>query len=797
MTFFGECGMRRWLKRGAWAFGVLVGIVVVVIGVAWFLLRGSLPALEGEQSVAGLQARVSVSRDALGVVTIDAGSEADAMRALGLVHAQERYFEMDLMRRAAAGELSELFGPAAVPTDQRMRVHRLRARTDAHLAQALGERPQVVQAYVEGVNRGLGSLRVRPWPYLLLRQQPTAWTATDSVLAGLAMYADLQDPTNENELAMRRIREVAPPALYALLSHDGSEWDAPLFGQARGNALLPPADALQLRNGQRPSPSAHEGTSERAGQDVHGSNNFAVAGALTADGRAILADDMHLGLRAPNLWFRVRLRYPHPRAPDGQVDVSGFSLPGLPAIVVGSNGHVAWGFTNSYIDNADFMPVAAGAEGVQVHEERIRVAGGADVSLRVRETAWGPILHERADGSGEALRWTAQLPGAVSMAFADMARAGDLDDALKIADRAGIPTQNLLLADAKGRIAWRLIGARPDRAADCPPSGFTTVAPAHCAPWAIRSDQSPALVDPPGQRLWTANGRVLDGADLAVAGNAGYDLGARGRQIRDDLNAKQRFSERDLLAIQLDDRAVFLERWWTLLRQVVEYSDDPALKRLEAASRQWEGHASAEAVSYRIARGFRSKVQDIITTALLAPAKQSLGEDYLEPKLAQVEGVLWPLVSEQPAHLLPAPYADWNALLADAARQAGTELAEKGADLSRRTWGERNTAAICHPISRALPAFARPWLCMPADALPGDSNLPRVQGPSFGASQRMVVSPGHEADGIIHMPGGQSGHPLSPFWGAGHEDWVHGRPTPFLPGKARYTLVLEPGREAD
>ncbi|WP_217537330.1 penicillin acylase family protein [Stenotrophomonas sp. GbtcB23] len=789
--------MRRWLKRGAWACGVLVGIVVVVIGVAWFLLRGSLPALEGEQSVAGLQARVSVSRDALGVVTIDAGSEADAMRALGLVHAQERYFEMDLMRRAAAGELSGLFGSAAVATDQRMRVHRLRARTDAHLAQALGERPQVVQAYVEGVNRGLGSLRVRPWPYLLLRQQPTAWTATDSVLAGLAMYADLQDPTNENELAMRGIREVAPPALYALLSHDGSEWDAPLFGKARGNALLPPADALHLRNGQRPSPSAHEGSSERAGQDVHGSNNFAVAGALTADGRAILADDMHLGLRAPNLWFRVRLRYPDPAAPDGQVDVSGFSLPGLPAIVVGSNGHVAWGFTNSYIDNADFMPVAAGAEGVQVHEERIRVAGGADVSLRVRETAWGPILHERADGSGEALRWTAQLPGAVSMAFADMARAGDLDDALKIADRAGIPTQNLLLADAKGRIAWRLIGARPDRAADCPPSGFTTVAPAHCAPWAIRSDQSPALVDPPGQRLWTANGRVLDGADLAVAGNAGYDLGARGRQIRDDLNAKQRFSERDLLAIQLDDRAVFLERWWTLLRQVVEYSDDPALKRLEAASRQWEGHASAEAVSYRIARGFRSKVQDIITTALLAPAKQSLGEDYLEPKLAQVEGVLWPLVSEQPAHLLPAPYEDWNALLADAARQAETELAEKGADLSRRTWGERNTAAICHPISRALPAFARPWLCMPADALPGDSNLPRVQGPSFGASQRMVVSPGHEADGIIHMPGGQSGHPLSPFWGAGHEDWVHGRPTPFLPGKARYTLVLEPGKEAD
>ncbi|WP_313348664.1 penicillin acylase family protein [Stenotrophomonas sp.] len=776
--------MRRWLKRGAWG---LVLLVLVVIGLVWWLLRGSLPTLDGEQHLTGLQGRASVTRDALGVVTIDAGSEADAMRALGLVHAQERYFEMDLMRRSAAGELSALFGPAAVPMDQRMRVHRLRARTDAHLAVAMGDRPQVVQAYVEGVNSGLKDLRVRPWPYLLLRQAPAAWTATDSVLTGLAMYADLQDPTNQNELAMRRIRDVVPPALYALLSHDGSEWDAPLFGEARGNAELPDADAVRLGKDQG---SAAAGKAPDA--DVHGSNNFAVAGALTADGRAILADDMHLGLRAPNLWFRVRVRFPDPDAPGGKVDASGFSLPGLPAIVVGSNGHVAWGFTNSYIDNADYVAVPAGAGGITTHQERIQVAGQPDVMLRVRETAWGPLLHERADGSGEALRWTAQLPGAVRLDFAHLARARDLDDALRIADRAGIPTQNLLLADQHGRIAWRLIGARPDRAAECPPNGATSVAPATCAPWSIRSDHSPALVDPPTQRLWTANGRVLDGADLAVAGNAGYDLGARGRQIRDDLLAKQRFNENDLLAIQLDDRAVFLERWWGVLRQVVEHSDDPALKRLEVASRHWEGRAAPDAVSYRITRGFRGKVQDIVSAGLLAQAKARLGAAYLEPKLAQIEGVLWPLVTERPAHLLPPPYKDWDALLAEAARQAEAELAEQGPDLARRTWGERNTASICHPISRALPAFARPWLCMPADGLPGDRDMPRVQGPAFGASQRMVVSPGHEDQGLIHMPGGQSGHPLSPFWGAGHEDWVQGTPTPFLPGEARYTLVLEP-----
>ena len=780
--------MGYWLKRG---LGLLVVLAVLVTVAIWALLRGSLPTLQGEQPLPGLQAPASVSRDALGVVTIEAASQADAMRALGLVHAQERYFEMDLMRRTAAGELAELFGPAALEMDQRMRVHRLRARTRAHLAEAIGRQPQVVQAYVQGVNDGLAGLRVRPWPYLLLRQLPARWEATDSVLTGLAMYADLQDPRNHNELAMRRIRAVVPPALHALLTHDGSEWDAPLFGAARGNAVLPGPDALDLRGDARDAPG-DPGT--RAEADVHGSNNFAVAGALTVDGRAIVADDMHLGLRAPNLWFRVRLRYADALAPGGRVDVSGFSLPGLPAIVVGSNGHVAWGFTNSYIDNADFLTVPANAPGVVVHAERIRVAGAPEVTLRVRETAWGPILHERPDGSGEALRWTAQLPGAVRLDFADMARAGDLPQALQIADRAGIPTQNLVIGDRHGRIAWRLIGARPQRGDGCLPDegGGSGAGATPCAPWTIHSDTAPTLIDPPTHRLWTANGRVLDGEALAVAGNAGYDLGARGRQIRDGLLARDRFTEKDLLAIQLDDRALLMERWWALLREVVSHSEDPALQRLEVASRHWEGHASADSVSYRLARGFRGRVLDTVSAGLLARAKQRLGEDYLEPRLAQIEGVLWPLVSERPAHLLPPPYASWDALLADNARQLETELAAQGPDLAQRSWGERNTAGICHPISRALPALVRPWLCMPADRLPGDRDMPRVQGPTFGASQRMVVSPGHEADGLVHMPGGQSGHPLSPFWGAGHDDWVQGRPTPFLPGRTEYTLRLVP-----
>jgi penicillin amidase len=161
------------------------------------------------------------------------------------------------------------------------------------------------------------------------------------------------------------------------------------------------------------------------------------------------------------------------------------------------------------------------------------------------------------------------------------------------------------------------------------------------------------------------------------------------------------------------------------------------------------------------------------------------------PDLPQMESVAWPLLQQRPAHLLPPRFESWDALLADAARDVHGQLSPLG-PLSARTWGERNTAAICHPLAGALPALARGWLCMPADPLPGDGNMPRVQSPGFGASQRMVVSPGREAEGIIHMPGGQSGHPLSPFWGAGHAAWVRGEATPFLPGEATHRLQLSP-----
>ncbi len=799
--------MVTWCKRVAL---LLLALIVLIVGIAWLLMRASLPQLDGELALPGLSAPVQVQRDALGIVTINAANEADMARALGYVHAQERYFEMDLLRRTAAGELAGLFGAVAIDTDRKHRVHRIRARVTRHLDQFAGDRMAVLQAYTDGVNAGLAALDVRPWPYLVLRQRPRPWEIADSALVGYAMYFDLQDSTNGRELALWKMQQVLPPALFKLITHDGSSWDAPLDGEPRGDAVLPAASQVNLRTLAFPDP-ADSVAKDEAG--TPGSNNWAVSGALTEDGRAIVADDMHLGLRAPNIWFRARLRYRDALAPGGKVDISGFTLPGLPAVVVGSNTHVAWGFTNAYGDWADWALVTpcagnalkSGCETPVEYVETIEVAGREALQLIVKETQWGPVLHQQPDGRLLALRWLAHLPGAVQVSLADMARAGNIGSALAIADRVAIPAQNMVIGDRDGHIAWRLLSAVPERAAGCDATApFDRTNPGaardkeslaskptvECAPWDANPAGAPRRVDPASGRVWTANSRVVDGQDLARLGDGGYALGARAQQIRNRLMGRERFNEKDLLAIQLDDRAVFLERWWKLMQREAKAAPGSPVAAMFDEAGDWHARASTGSTSYRAVRAWRLAVHERIAEGLTAPARAALGKEFEVPSMPQLEGVVWPLLVQRPAHLLPRRFDSWDALLQDAARDVHEEFGRVAAE--DRTWGARNTARICHPLAGALPALFKHSLCMPANPLRGDANMPRVQGPSFGASQRMVVSPGHEDEGIAHMPGGQSGNPLSPFWGAGHDDWVHGRASPFLPGVTRHTLSLKP-----
>jgi penicillin amidase len=581
----------------------------------------------------------------------------------------------------------------------------------------------------------------------------------------------------------------------------GTAWDAPLFGEPFAAPVLPAGFGAGAGEAQAVTAI---GAPEA---DVPGSNNFAVSGALTGDGRALVANDMHLGLRVPSLWFRARLRHPDPAVQGGAVDVSGLTLPGVPGVIAGSNGHIAWGFTNSYGDWVDWVEVEwlddgrrryrtgdGDAEAV-VHAERIEVAGAEADVLEVVETRWGPVLHDDGEGRALALAWTAHRPGAVDFTLGDLAGARSVDAAVAIAQRSGMPAQNLVVGDADGRIAWTLTGRIPRRTGACDPQ--LPLQPARGCEWDgwVAPEQAPRLMDPANQRLWTANARVLDGTGLALVGDGGYDLGARQRQVRDDLFARERFDEQALLDIQLDDRALFLERWWALLREVGEdpaWADDARIRQLADASAVWNGRAAVDSASYRLARAFRLEVHDALYDRLMAPARAAEGEGFRAPRLPQFEGVVWTLLEQRPGALPGSGAVDWPLLLADAARAVVDDLSRHGDDLSMRTWGERNTAAIAHPLSGALPGWMASALDMPAQPLPGDSNMPRVQSPTFGASQRFVVAPGREDRGLMHVPGGASGHPLSPFHGAGHADWVEGRPSPFLPGPAVHRLELQP-----
>lgn len=211
---------------------------------------------------------------------------------------------------------------------------------------------------------------------------------------------------------------------------------------------------------------------------------------------------------------------------------------------------------------------------------------------------------------------------------------------------------------------------------------------------------------------------------------------------------------------------------------------------LRSAIERWDGRAAVGSSGYRIVRAWRQEVASMVLEPIFLQCRQ-LNPDF-EWQEFQYEPALWRILDEQPPHLLQSRYLLWNDLLLAAADRVSEALDDEGLTAERATWGRRNTLRMRHPLSGILPSPLRGLLDMEAVPLPGDNDMPRVQTPGFGASERFVVAPGREGEGIFHMPGGQSGHPLSPFYRAGHDAWVRGEPTPFLPGEALYTMELRP-----
>lgn len=759
-----------------------------------------------------LAAPVEIDLDSFDIPTIRAKTLRDAACAQGWLHARERFLQMDLARREPAGEIGRLI-PEAVERDRATAALGLRSVAEKAVARLPDEHRALLEAYAAGVNAQLAA--AKPFEHQLLKVECAPWTPVDSMLVQLAMALYL-DGSDRADRARTPLHRAFAEPVAAFLTSSRSVLDMTVDGSPSPAApALPAASALDLR------PRGAGGAAPRtdAGDSLKpavqpGSNAFAVAATRTRDGRAIVGNDMHLALMAPNFWYRVDLQWETGR-------LVGLSLPGVPLLVQGTNGHVAWGFTNLTADLCDLVLVERTAEAPDLHRTpngpapivRRTVALGSGPSAREIETlstAYGPVVATLPDGRLLAIRSPILLDAAIDFGLFDMCGATTLESALECARRWQGPPQNVLVASSDGRIGWTISGSLPLRDAPTPRIVDWREAPA----WrgSIPADEKPIIVDP-ADGVLTSGNQLPIAPEGALRGVLGGDEahGDRAHRLRELLAARADWDEEALHGVQLDVRSPRLLRWRDAI--LAALGAEPLAERSESARRAlaaWDGAVTAESSAPVLLDGFRREMALAFAGWLAATddgARSGLSQREAAAAIDD-EALLRSLESRAPnlcgepaaADAWMAATRAWLARAADASlvKEARTaerkaKTAAEGADGAPMfvTRGDRNRLSMRHPAADALGAAAR-LAAMPSTALPGHPTTVRVQTPSFGASQRSSISPSHLEDGILVTPAGQSGLPTSPHFRSLHRPWQDGLPFPLLPGASARRIVCSP-----
>lgn len=765
-----------------------LGMGILGAGLSYFLLQASLPLENGEVMLSGLTEPAAISRDKRGIPTITAANRKDIARLLGFIHGQERFFQMDLLRRVAAGELAELVGGKAILLDKSRRFHQFRKLSQQALKGLTSFEKEMLQAYSDGVNAGLSHLKARPFEYFLLRTKPAVWKPEDSLLVGYGLFLELQDPEGKYDLSRGIMQEALPESVFRFFAENGSHWEETLDGTRQEIIKIPGEKYFDyLRKPGKPSLKVEESREV----EVKGSNQWAVSGSKTESGKALLACDMHLHISIPTTWYRASFNYYDEEA---QVEIHGATLPGTPLMVVGSNRFIAWGFTNSYVDTTDIVLIPPQNKDSLIKNETdwILVKDQEPVLFERKVSPWGPVLEKQYLGFDAALLWTAHNLGALNMRLTEIESARSVKEVLESSRKIKLPLINLMAADSQGNIGWTLVGAIPNR------EGFDGKTPVlgandgnHPA-WNgfLDSAAYPTIYNPESGYLVTANNKVLGGKWKSLFWPSGFLSGARASQISKRLQQAQVFNEGEMLKIQLDDEALFLNRWKDLLVELLETKGLEHSRKEELASilNQWEGCCSADSSAYFWIRTFRSKVAENVLNRILRPCQKKWQQ--FNFAALDLEEPLWLIVREQPGYLRSSQFASWSEELFSSVKEMIAEVSPD-APLSQKTWGDQNVLSVRHPLSEAIPLI-RDFLDIPSQGISGDRWVPKVIGPTSGASERMCVTPGAEEFAIFHSPAGQSGHPLSPHYRDRHENWLKGKPEPLMPGEAVSSIRFSP-----
>ena len=783
---------------------ITIALLLLVIAIGGFvlvlvLLRASLPKLDGEVHVPGLESPVKITSDRYGIPTIAAHSRLDATLAQGYITARDRLWQMDILRRRAAGRLSEILGKGALGYDKRQRTIGFARAAKAIAANLPEDQKQILRCYASGINAYIKAAKVLPFEFLILRYQPEPWTVEDSILVILNIFQDLTSDSEEDERMLSIMEASLPPEVVNFLTPDTDDYTTILLGGKGTRRPIRPIPIEALASVRGTSSPTGKSTGMVRIQPRVGSNNWAVGKSKTIDGRAMVANDMHLGLSVPNIWYRAALRY-------GDVEISGVTMPGVPGVVAGSNGHVAWGFTNiggDFLDlvrlevnpeNPEEYNTPAGWKRFEVVNETIRIKGGMTVEHPVKLTTWGPVSETALMRQPVAIHWTALEPQAVDIGLLHIDEADTLEDAINVMNRSGGPPLNASIADNTGRIAWTYCGSIPAR------KGFDG---ASSKSWAdgkigwdgyIPPEDLPRVIDPPAGYLVTANNRTL-GTDYPHVVGHNFSNSYRAYQISEHLGEMDKITEGDMLRLQLDTTSRFYDFYQQLALSVLTneaIANEPALKAVRRHIAAWSGKAEVDSVSYGVLVHLHQRLAADVFTPFLARCKEA--DVNFVYTWRTIEPPLRTMLTERVPELIPdTSYPNWEVWIRSKLEEVLHQLYSEYniTSLDELTWGRINTADIAHPLGRRIPVFGK-FLNMPQDLQPGGTFCIRVTKPDFGASERFIISPGRHADGILHMPGGQSGHPLSPNYKDGHKHWVKGDVHAFLPGPPTHTLLLKP-----
>jgi len=777
-----------------WAVLPALGLIALLLGlfalVFWVLLL-SLPVETGERALTGLENPATVERDAAGIAVIRAESIEDAVRAQGFVHAQERFFQMDLLRRLTSGRLAALLGDIepVIQSDRMNKTYGFTGVADGVYSSMPPFQKALVDAYTEGVNAGLEALGARPPEYFALQSVPEPWAVTDCMFVGFAMHEGLSF-SESVERMINVMDEALPRVLVDFLTPSTTRFDSPVVDDAPYTpSPMPTAEMM------RPFREKIVFDESMIHEPLElGSNNWVIAPERSASGFAMLANDMHLQLGVPNTWHRTELRTPG-------MALIGVSFPGMPGIVVGSNTHIAWGFTNVTGDFQDLVRLRIdpknpsryltpdGPEQFGERVEVIEIRGSEPIEIVVYTTRWGPVVEDLHDGSPVALAWPALSAETNNFNIFDLYRAQRVEDALDIAAGWYGPPQNVVVADRDGAIGWTPSGYFPKRI------GFSGSRSVDWSSgelgWASNAQHArPRVMNPESGYIVTANARTMGLEDSRDVG-ANWAIGCRAGRIAELIEVKGVLSEKDMLAVQLDTdvSAVYETYRAILLSRIAKGTSDPTLARVRRYVSEWRGTSDTDEQGMTILSVFRSVIYREAVPHLVAPCKEI--DEKFSYGWFQSDEVLLRLLDERPVHFLPDSHDSWDVFLDDALAKTIERLGDSLESDAAMEWGVYRRTRIGHPLSLAVPQLS--WLLdAPQLPVPGHPRAVRVQGRSFGASERLVVSPGNEAGAILHMPTGQVLHLLSRQRFAMHEDWARGTATPLIAGEPERVLSLTP-----